>query len=76
MSRTIRPGRLSAFQVQWGDVLVTAPPDGRVIGTVIGSKTKDQSCVFTVRTPAGGVIDTKPVAEERSVWVHVPGGSA
>lgn len=76
MSGKVRPGRLAAFLVQWGDVLVTAPPEARVIGTVLASRSDDQRRTFTVRAPGGGVLETRPVAEERPVWVHVPGGSA
>jgi hypothetical protein len=78
MSSRVRPARLAAMYVAWGDVLVTTPSEGgRVIGTVIDTRrTPDCTRIFRVRTPRGEAIETKPVLEEQDVWVHVPGGTA
>lgn len=78
MSNRIHPARLAAMHVAWGDLLVTAPSDGgQVIGTVLENvRTEQCTRIFRVRTPGGKVIETKPVVEERPVWVHAPGGTA
>lgn len=74
----IRPARLAALYVGWGDVLVTAPSDGaRVIGTVLReNKTTHAEVSFTYRAPDGQVKETQPIAPEKPVWVHVPAGTA
>lgn len=81
MANKIRPARMAAMIVQWGDVIIEAPSDGgRVIGTVIGVERAQERVRFTVRTRAGQVQwpqhPRKAVREEASVWVHVPAGSA
>ncbi len=73
----LRPARLAAMDAQWGDLLLTQSSTGmRVVGTVLDSRTENCWCIFRVRTPGGEVIETKPVAEEKPVWVHVPAGTA
>lgn len=82
MGSKIRPARLAAMYVQWGDVIMEAPSDGgRVIGTVIGvNGSVSDGYRFVVRTRAGQVEwpqhPRKPIAAPRPVWVHVPAGSA
>jgi hypothetical protein len=73
MASKIRPARMAAMNVQWGDVVIEAPGDG---GRVIGV----ERVRFTVRTRTGQIQWPQPprqaVREEASVWVHVPAGSA
>jgi hypothetical protein len=81
MASKIRPARMAAMNVQWGDVVIEAPSDGgRVIGTVIGVERAQERVRFTVRTRTGQIQWPQPprqaVREEASVWVHVPAGSA
>jgi hypothetical protein len=83
MASKIRPARMAAMHVQWGDVIVQAPSDG---GAVIGTVIEVQGAIndgfrFVIRGPRNSRVvwppeSRQPVAAARSVWVHVPAGSA
>lgn len=76
MARKIRPARMAAVYVESGDVLVSAPADSKVIGTVLRVRSGATGVNFLVRTPGGSVVEYpdkgKTILPERPVWVHVP----
>lgn len=78
MAHKIRPARMAALYVEWGDVIVTGPgaPNQGVIGTVIRAESRDGWRIITLRRRNGDVEEMQPVAEERPVWVNVPSGTA
>lgn len=78
MARNYRPARMAAMLVEWGDVIVTGPSvqPTRQVGTVVAVHTEEGWRHITIRKPNGERETMRPVAEERPVWVNVPGGSA
>lgn len=83
MAIKIRPARMAAMYVQWGDTIVQAPSDGgAVIGTVIEVRgAVNDGFRFVVRGPRNSRVvwppeNRQPVAAEGPVWVNVPAGSA
>lgn len=80
MESKIRPARMAAMYVERGDILVTAPAECQVIGTVLTARGEGMDGrSFLIRTPSGAVTEwpetrSGTVPFGRPMWVHVERG--
>lgn len=86
---TIRPARVQAQHVDWGDMLVSSPigenepKDPRWIGTVVaqiespidGDNPDREYRQWRIKRVDGQIVESKPVPADSYVWVHLPSSS-